>query len=336
MQKKEYKKLDNFIISKRLDYLLIFSPLWFPLFYLLLHINIPAISNAIFILSIFFLAETHFASTWLFLFFKSNRIWIKQRKNDLFVLPIVYLFSLVIFWLINPSTVLIFHYLASGWHVTRQSVAMLTLSRTRRKLFTRLIYLSSFPLLILGLIKPGIVKINLSIFTANTIFVIVLLIYLLFLILINNKFIKKLSKNLLPVLTGILIYVPLLFIDDIKLALGLGVGMHWIQYLGLTGITNYRRLRAEKDKNYNFLKIGMGILPALVFILIYALSMTLCTYFGLININKSGLDISYLYLIPILFQFYHFYIDRYLWKFSDEHIRSTTMPYIFNNFANQN
>ena len=141
---------------------------------------------------------------------------------------------------------------------------------------------------------------------------------------------------MLPVFTGILIFIPLLFINDIRLALGLGVGMHWIQYLGLTGITNYRRLRAEKHKNYNFLKLGNGILPAFIFILIYSLTMTLCTYIGLININKSGLDFSSLYLIPILFQFYHFYIDRFLWKFSDKHIRSTTMPYIFNDFANQN
>lgn len=328
--------MDKFIISKRLDYLLIFAPLWFPICYLILNINIPSISNTIFLLSIFFLAETHFASTWLFLFYKSNRIWIKERKNDLFVLPIIYLFLLVMFWLINPSTVLILHYLASGWHVTRQSVAMLTLSRAKRKLFTKLIYLSSFPLLILGLINPGIIKVNLSISATNTIFIVILLIYLLFLILINNKFIEKLSKNLLPVLTGILIYVPLLFINDIRLALGLGVGMHWIQYLGLTGITNYRRLRAEKHKNYNFLKKGNDIQPVLIFILIYSLFMTLCTYIGLTNTNKSGLNISYLYLIPVLFQFYHFYIDRFLWKFSDEHIRSTTMPYIFNDFENQN
>ena len=34
-------------------------------------------------------------------------------------------------------------------------------------------------------------------------------------------------------------------------------------------------------------------------------------------------------LIPLTFQFYHFYIDGFIWKFSDKHIRKSVLQYLY-------
>ena len=35
------------------------------------------------------------------------------------------------------------------------------------------------------------------------------------------------------------------------------------------------------------------------------------------------------WLIPLIFQMYHFYIDGFIWKFSDPHIKNSVGQYIF-------
>ena len=72
--------------NKFTDNLLINFPFWFPLLYLTLIFNFPFLSSLILFSSYLLFAETHFASTWLFLFNKSNRIWFKDNIFKLFLL----------------------------------------------------------------------------------------------------------------------------------------------------------------------------------------------------------------------------------------------------------
>ena len=78
-------KENHDIIGKYSDSVFIYSPFWFPIFYLTLIINIPQISSIVFIASLFIFAETHFATTFLFLFDKSNLNWAKKNCYELFI-----------------------------------------------------------------------------------------------------------------------------------------------------------------------------------------------------------------------------------------------------------
>ena len=51
------------------------------------------------------------------------------------------------------------------------------------------------------------------------------------------------------VFTGISIYLPLLFFENLALATVIGVGMHWCQYIGIMLSINLRKSRIQKGLN---------------------------------------------------------------------------------------
>jgi len=320
------------IIGKYSDTIFVYSPFWFPIFYLALIVNIPQISSFIFIAALFIFAETHFATTFLFLFDKSNLNWAKKNFYEFFIQPFSLIILFIFFWNINPIVVLILHYLASGWHVTKQSIGITKLAKNKRKTNFYLIYFVSFSCLIVGLINPGILVLEISRLYLNVILISFFIFYLLGIYFSSKPTINFINKNNLSILTGVTIYLPLLFFKDIAVALAIGVGMHWVQYLGLTLTTNGRRLFSLNKNNFKIK--NSKLIYITLFILVYSLLMTSFTMIGIKEVADKSSKLNYLYLIPILFQFYHFYIDRYLWKFSDQHIKMNVLPYIFkkNNF----
>ena len=217
--------------SIRIDNLLIFFPLWFPIIYISILLNIPSLSKVLFLGTLFLFAEVHFGSTWLFFFDKNNHNWIKKNGYKLIFLPIYCLFLILGLWLINPALILITHYLASGWHVTRQSIGILGLKQQKNKFNSFLIYSISFACLIIGLNNPGILSDFLTIRSINYLLIFVALTYI-FLIFSqsSSKEINPIQKWF-PVLTGISIYLPILFLKELAHSTAIGVGMHWCQYI---------------------------------------------------------------------------------------------------------
>lgn len=315
------------IIGKYSDSVFVYFPFWFPILYLALIINIPQISSIIFIASLFIFAETHFATTWLFLFDKSNFKWAKNNAYELFIQPISLIMLFIILWVVNPIVVLILHYLASGWHVTRQSIGITKLAKNKNKKNFYLIYGVSLFCLFIGLINPGIFDLDISKPYLNIILISIFIFYLIGIYFSSRSKIYFLNKNNLSIITGVAIYIPLLFFKDISVALAIGVGMHWVQYLGLSLTTNVRRLFQVNGKN--LFKKNKKLIYISLFILIYSAIMTSFTLLGVKDFADKTSKLSYLYLIPILFQFYHFYIDRYLWRFSDPYVKHNVLPYIF-------
>lgn len=308
---------------RKLDDLLLFSPYWFPLIYLLILINFPSLSKLILALSLFLFAETHFASTWIFFFDKNNWQWIKENYYEIILIPLFGVLIFSVIWNINYQSILLLHYLASGWHVTRQSIGILKLSDYNSKLKISLIYIFSGIFLSIGLTKPGLLSGLIDPLQFNIIVFLIIAIYLFF-----NFSNSKLKENIdifTPLLTGILIYVPLLFIKDLASALAIGVGMHWIQYLALIWTIKLRKENINfKEPLFSLKKI----FPSILFIFCYSFTMTYFTLNGLSSIDSINKKISVLYFIPILFQLFHFYIDGFIWKFSDPHIKKNILPYI--------
>ena len=313
-----YRSITN---KSSIDNALIFCPYWFPLIYLYLVINFPLQSPLIFIAALFLFAETHFASTWLFFFDKENWEWIRKNFYNVFFIPFYTVFIIILIWNVNYTAILLLHYLASGWHVTRQSIGILKLSKSNNKKKIYSIYLFSAIFLALGLVNPGVFSFLLSEPFINILFSLVLILTLIFI-----KFKSAKIKEYLPFLTGIFIYLPILFIDHIPTALAIGVGMHWCQYISLMWSIKIRK--DKRNGNLNKYRKKNFVL-SILFVFTYSLVMTSLTYFGMPKDIDSIDQYSYYYLIPVIFQLYHFYIDGYIWKFSDPHIKKSVLPYIF-------
>ena len=313
-----YRSITN---SSAIDNALIFCPYWFPLIYLYLVINFPLKAPLIFIAALFLFAETHFASTWLFFFDKENWEWIRHNFYNVFFIPFYTIFIIILIWRINYTSVLLIHYLASGWHVTRQSIGILKLSKSNNNIKIFSIYLISAICLAFGLVNPGVFSYFLNGTFLNILFIIFIISCLLLI-----KYSTSKTNQYLPFLTGVFIYLPILFIDHIPTALAIGVGMHWCQYISLMWSIKIRKHKLNGNSHEVPKK---NLLFSIAFVFSYSLIMTSCTYFGMPKQINSPEQYSYLYLIPLIFQLYHFYIDGYIWRFSDPHIKKSVLPYIF-------
>ena len=319
------------IINKKLDDLLIYAPLWFPLIFIFLLTNFSSFNKYFLVGSLFIFAETHFASTWIILINKENIPWIKKNFYEFFILPIFVIVILISIWFFVPGAILIIHYLASGWHVTKQSIGISKLSNNGNVVNQLIIYAFSFSCLLIGLIKPGILSILL---TRNFLNISLLIFTFFYFMLLKNssrlRFFHIIKKNL-SIITGSIIYLPLLFINNIPIALAIGVGMHWIQYLTIVSIINFRKINITLNKNENlkYSKNNKNIFLSISFIIFYSLIMTIFTLIGIPIENENEQVFSLFYLIPIIFQMYHFYIDGYIWRFSDIHVRENILPFLY-------
>ncbi len=306
-----------------LDDIFIIFPFWFPLIYISLTLNFPSISKYLFLSVLLLFAETHFASTWLFFFDKENWNWIKKNSYDIVFLPVYVLFIIIGVWVINPSLIILTHYLASGWHVTRQSIGLLKIYRYGNIFYKSLVYSISIFSLAVGLKNPGI----LSNYFEGNINLLLSLIFLGYILLIsadNSGILSKQLKGLMPLFTGIFIYLPILFFENLTVATAVGVGMHWCQYLAIMWSTYSRKSNFKKQINSK-----KFILKSLILIILYSLIMTTFALIGMPDFNSKNPSYTFFYLIPLVFQLYHFYIDGFIWKFSDKHISISIKPYIF-------
>ena len=312
------------ILNNRFDLSLIYFPLWFPIIYLLTVTNVPSLALLCFVFSLFLFAETHFASTWLFFFDDQNKYWIKQNIYKLIVLPIYFGIAIVGIWFFNPQVVLLLHYLASGYHVTKQSIGISKLPKNSGTNLRLIIYFFSFGFLATGLIKPGVLG---NLFLENKLilnsFLIIIFILYLLLVFLSSKIKNIKNVNYFSsLITGIIIYLPILFFKDLSTATAVGVGIHWIQYLSIIGLIYFRKTSINY-KNIKDLLNSFEFKSRFIFILGYALIMTIFAIIGVTSANNSKNVFNYFYLIPIIFQLYHFYIDGFIWKFSDPHIRNS-------------
>ncbi len=281
-----------------------------------------------FLIFLILFGETHFASSFLFFFSKFNHKYISKNKLILIYLPALICIIYFIFGLKYFSYAVLIGSIASGIHVTRQSVGISRIYATERNnIFELIIYISSFLFLFIGFARffqsefylfSNIIKMNwffntfFTHFVSNKmILVLVVLLFSIFSILEKTDYKKRLAN-----LTGVLIYAPYCFVNNIYDAIVIGVGAHWSQYL----LINYK-VYFHKEK------IDFNKILKYAFIGIYALIMGLLGYNR--HFDQSFLEI--LILIPLTGQFFHYYIDAFIWKFSIKEIRENVGSRLFAN-----
>tara|TARA_A100001011_G_C14213895_1_gene801130 strand:- start:930 stop:1313 length:384 start_codon:yes stop_codon:yes gene_type:complete len=121
--------------------------------------------------------------------------------------------------------------------------------------------------------------------------------------------------------TGVLIFYPVCFVDNPVHAIIMGVTMHYSQYLFLTN-----KVLKERNKNELLKSSGISIFKNkfLITIVIYSLVMSILSIFG----KHETAILSNLIIIPITGQMLHFYLDSQLWKFSESHNRDNILKYL--------
>ncbi len=305
----------NYVISKNIDFLLIKFPIIFPIAYYLLLISFPNYENYLILITLLFLAEPHFGATWPFMIDKKNSYIKKENSLTLIYFPIlICMFCLVGFFLFSGLFFLIF-YLANFFHVTRQSagISKLYIKDINQKKFQEIcLYLYGAILFIIGFFR-----FYYPIITENEIIIISLLmmVLLIFFLIVHLKLFG--TNEIFTFITGMIIFYPMCFVSNPIHAIIMGVTMHYSQYLILTYQVKQRRniLDTKKIKYYFF-----------AFVLIYGIIMTFFSSLG----NTSDTIVKNLIIIPIIGQMIHFYLDSFLWKFSNKNVRQSTLPFIFN------
>lgn len=307
-------------LNKIIEFNLVQFPIIFPLIYLYLLTYFPSYENWLIYITIFLLAESHFAATWPFFLDRVNTNYILKKKIPLVIVPIIiFVTSLIGFFFIKKFFILIF-YALNIYHVMRQSIGICKLysnNQSEVKLYEKIIYFFNIIFFIVGFIRfynlnlvTDLIVLNISVVS----FIIMSMIFLIF------KF--GFSKKILTCLTGIVIFYPVCFVQNPIHVILMGVTMHYTQYLYLT----YKVTRGRADnevgqqKSYNSRKIFIFF----SFIFLYSFTMTFLTSMG-----KSGdIIIKQLILIPMIGQIIHFYIDSQLWKFSEQHNRENVLKHI--------
>ena len=304
----------NYVISRKIDFLLIKFPIFFPIAYYILLISFPNYENYLILFTLLFLAEPHFGATWPFMVDKKNNYIKKENSLTLIYFPIlICVFCLAGFFLFSSLFFLIF-YLANFFHVTRQSagISKLYIKDLKQKKFQEIsLYLYGAILFIIGFFRfyhPIITESEIIIISLS------MIVLLIFFLIVHLKLFG--TNEIFTFITGMIIFYPMCFVSNPIHAIIMGVTMHYSQYLILTYQVKQRRniLDTKKIKYYFF-----------SFVLIYGIIMTSFSSLG----NNSDTIVKNLIIIPIIGQMIHFYLDSFLWKFSNKNVRQSTLPFIF-------
>lgn len=327
--------MEKNIISKKSDLLLIKFPIWIPILYLILS-RLDEVMFLPTLILFLFLGELHFGSTYGFFFDKNYR---SQFKNNIYiylVMPIlILLFCVFIGFYFSISAVLFLILLFNFFHVNRQSIGVFRLfnklnDKKFKLIFETLIYFFSFGFCLIGLLKfvfksELFFNYQMQIFIISNVLILLSLFFLILLMFLKERIVLD---CIFTYLTGILIFYPVFLTDNLIEVFAMGVGMHYIQYIGLTWSIFQRKSQrnVSPDKNLNYFAKLRNIV---IILFIYSILMILCSNLNL-NYNDEKIGI---YLIPVFFQLIHFYIDMFIWRFSDNHTRENLIPFLFSKNA---
>ena len=104
----------------------------------------------------------------------------------------------------------------------------------------------------------------------------------------------------MPTLSGISIYLPLLFFKDLGIGTVIGVGMHWCQYIALMWTIYLRKGKIKSDTIKNDFIKNKKFISAIIFVGLYSLIMSSFTLIGMPQINSINNNYSSIYLINII------------------------------------
>ena len=306
--------------SKVSQLLLVKFPIIFPLIYFATLYIYPSLEQFIIIFTILILAETHFGATWPLFLSKTNYPYLKEKKTELIIIPLLIAVASIFGFIFAKKTFLLIFFIANIYHVTRQSYGISKLyckDLNEFNFHSKIIYTTNIFLFFVAFFRFYLPIINQDhLLFINILFLLVLLIVSLYYI---KKF--KFTQNFLTMITGSIIFYPACFVESPIHIILMGVTMHYTQYLYLTNFIYKSRIESFNENEQPKKK---SIYKFLIIIGVYSIIMT---YFSLMGKNNNEL-LKNLIFIPILGQMLHFYIDSQIWKFSERHNFENTLKYL--------
>jgi hypothetical protein len=259
---------------------------------------------------------------------------------------------------VSLKPVLFIAAVASAIHVMRQSTGIVALYRRcigdrdplRRKHENWAIYSASLACLGVGFVRfylnpesiPEILKLNLQLlnmitFAAQAAVALCLFacVFLIFSIVqmekLNFKATNQLSLSRALVFAySLFLYTPYLFVSRMEHAIAIGVGIHYVQYLGIVWWLNHNKYPDQPlQKDWGLKIMGLmsqSVWARLPYLLGYAVLMLALREYGLKDWTQA--PNSWLYAIPVGLQFCHYHLDAYLWRFSNPFVRNTVLKYL--------
>ena len=300
------------------EVLLVKFPIVFPLMYIFILYTFPSFETHLIFITILLLAETHFGATWPFFLNKVNYNYIKEKKINLIYIPILLVIFCIFGFFYFKNFFLLIFFAANVYHVTRQSFGIMNLYTTdpiQKKKYSNLIYIFNFVFFVIAFFRFYIPLINENYLIILNVLVILILATTLIFQLYKFGF----SENFLTLLTGILIFYPVCFVQNPVHAIIMGVTMHYSQYLFLT--TKVIKKRSETDENNKSNKYFIRFWLIIIF---YSIIMSVLSILG----KNDSEFLKNLIFIPITGQMLHFYLDSQLWKFSEKHNRENILKFI--------
>ena len=323
--------MNKIIISRELDVILIKFPIWLPIVFLAITKNFEYLYLPCLIL-LLFIGELHFGSTYIFFMDQNYR---KQFFDNIYIYTIIpimiIIFCIIIILYFSVSSILFLILLFNFFHVNRQSIGIFRIFNNSKdsitnKIFEILIYIISFGLCLIGLLK-FVFKSNFYFNFENEIFYysnLTILVSSLFIMLITVLRKSFSFNNLFTYLTGILIFYPVFLTDKLIDIFAIGVSMHYLQYISITW--KIFKIKSKKevgpDRNLNHFANLKNIL-----LLLFSYSFFMI-FLSNINVQYKNENIG-IYLIPTFFQLMHFYFDMFIWRFSNNHTKENLGPFLF-------
>jgi hypothetical protein len=303
--------------SNNMDRWLISTPFWVFISYPAA-IMLVGVQNSIWVFAIYFmfLGETHFGATWLFFTHKNNWEWILRNIRIVLIIPLCIISIYVLIGLKSINAAVYLGSIASYYHVCRQSNGILRIfSKEKTNWDQTFIFLVSGIFLFTGYLRffsPSFLP-NVE---GQTLILIIMNVLIISIALLRKAKNSKSAIEIMTLLTGLIMFSPYVFMSSTRDALAMGVGMHWCQYLAM----NYKIYLLKSDvasRNLRYLRI--------ILVLLYSFIMS----YILIDSNQGLNSTNKIVLVPLALHMYHFYIDSFIWRFSDPEIRKNIGSKLF-------
>jgi hypothetical protein len=309
------------------DYALVVTPVWIGAVYLAAVSRFPDCRPFVFFLFLMGLGESHFGATWLFFLARENRRWLWERRLRLIWLPLGITAVYILIGMSSLEAAIMIGAFASGVHVTRQSIGIYRLyGGERGDANERAIYAASFGFMGIGFVRFCAPQLELSPSLIDVVLPLTQRISLVFLCWVSACLILAAiqlrdSKRWFAVVTGAAIYFPYCFVQFPQDAIAIGVGMHWCQYLAINYAIYGRRAFSQRAD-----RAGAGRVAAVVGLIgCYAVVMAAIGTSTGTNLEPKSVWL----LLPLCGQLLHYYIDAFIWRFSDPHIRKNVAAHLW-------
>jgi hypothetical protein len=252
------------------------------------------------------LAEPHFAAGWPYMLDSRYREKFSQRPFALIVVPLLIVMSAIAIYVFLGSAIFAYVFLAANiYHVNRQSLGIMKFLGMPKEIFEPAAIDCHIPSIVFLVYHFTLIDSERVWF--NPVVVLMLVsIYMAVRYRVLNKDGVEASnlRYISSVAQATLIWFPLTLTSNPLVALAVGVSIHYVQYILLTGA-----ILGREGK----------IVLFVLFLVLYSAVTTLVQTIG---VEAIGI----LILVAAIPQLLHFYLDGFFWRMSESIIRERVAP----------